>query len=53
MAHVETLLPVLSVGDKASGINGVANLPIFHQFANLGTDGAPDVVERGAVDSTK
>ena len=53
MAHVETLLPVLSVGDEASGINGVANLPIFHQFANLETDGAPDVVERGAVDSTK
>lgn len=53
MAHVETLLPVLSVGDEASGINGVANLPIFRQFANLGTDGAPDVVERGAVDSTK
>ena len=50
----ESLLPVLSVGDEASGINGrVANLPIFHQFANLGTDSAPDVVERGAVDSTK
>ena len=49
----ETLLPILSVGDEASGINEVANLPIFHQFANLGTDGAPDVVERGAVDSTE
>jgi hypothetical protein len=41
------------VVDEASGINGVANLPIFHQFANLGIDSAPDVVERGAVDSTK
>ena len=49
----ESLLPVPSMGDEASGINGVANLPNFHQFANLGTDSAPDVVERGAVDSTK
>jgi len=36
------------MGDEASVINGrVANLPIFHQFANLETDSAPDVVERG------
>jgi hypothetical protein len=52
----ESLLPILSVGDEASGINGrVVNVPIFHQFANLGTDSAPlaDVVERGAVDSMK
>jgi hypothetical protein len=42
------------VGDEASGINGaVVNVPIFHQVANLGTDSAPDVVERGAIDSTK
>ena len=52
----ESLLPILSVGDEASGINGaVVNVPIFHQVANLGTDSAPlaDVVERGAVDSMK
>ena len=50
----ESILLVLSVGDEASGVNGrVENLPIFHQLANLGTDSAPDIVERGAVDSMK
>ena len=39
----EGLLPALSVSDEASRINGVTNLPIFHQSANLGTDSAPDV----------
>jgi hypothetical protein len=49
----ECLLPVLSVGDEASGIDGVAGPPNFHQFTNLGADSAPDLVERGAVDPTK
>ena len=45
---------VLSVGDKSGRINGIASFhSFFHQPTNLETDGAPDPVERGAVDSTK
>jgi hypothetical protein len=52
--ETESLLPVLFVGDEAGGIDGVASLlSTFHQVANLGTDSAPDAVERGAMDSTK
>ena len=50
----ESVLPVLSVGDEASGINGrIENVPIFHKLTNLGTDSAPDAVEGGTVDPTK
>lgn len=50
----ESLLPILSVSDEAGGINGVASPhTTSHQVANLGTDSAPDAVERGVIDSTK
>lgn len=51
--QTKSLLPILSMGDKTSRIDGVAIGPISHQLANLGTDGAPDIIERGAVDSKK
>lgn len=44
--------PILFVSDEASETNRDRKLPIFHQLTNLGTDSAPDVVERGAKDST-
>lgn len=46
-------LPVLSVGDETRGINGEASLHrVFHHPVNLGTNGSPDVVEGGVVNST-
>ena len=48
-----SVLPVPSVGDETSGINGKASLhSVFRHLVNLGTNGAPDVVEGGTVNST-
>ena len=46
-----SLFPVLSMGDEADRANGVAIHSALHQVANLGTNNAPDGVERGAMDS--
>ena len=50
----ELLLPVLSVGDEAGGVDGVSSLHIApHHVPNLGTDSAPFTVQWSAVESTK
>jgi len=49
--RTKSLCVVLSVGNKASRVDGrIANLPIFHQVADLGTDSVPDLVKQGVVD---
>jgi hypothetical protein len=51
--RTESVLPVLFVGGETSGINGEASLHGgFHRLVNLGTNSAPDVVERATVNST-
>jgi len=49
----DSVLPVLTMGDEASCIDGrVANLPSFQKLADLGSDSVPDSVERRVEDST-
>ena len=43
-----------SVGEEASRVDGrPVNLPILDQVTILGTDGVPDTIDRGVIDSTK
>ena len=51
--RTESVLPILSLGDETSGINGEASLHGgFHHLVNLGTNSAPDFVKWGTVNST-
>ena len=48
------VLPVLAVCDETSCIDGrVANLPIFQELTDLGSDSVPDSVERRVKDSNR
>ena len=51
--RIKSVLLILAVGHETSWTNGrVENLPILQYVANLGSDGVPDLVEWGVVDST-